>query len=166
MLYNVNRDQKERANKLMLFYASEPEEVSILSFGSVGVILGLKHTQTGDTLVSADASNDPTAGPLRDIKPPPAVISAAVIPQSYADLKPVQEALYSLQRTDPSVRIEADKEGQLLVHGLGALHLEIIEGRFRTRGKKSAYEKNLEKLRSEISDSHSNCDDRSLFPRT
>ncbi|EJD53754.1 translation elongation factor 2 [Auricularia subglabra TFB-10046 SS5] len=130
-LYNPNQRQRERAMKLQLLYANNPESVNRLGTGSVGVILGLKHTRTGDTLISASAAEKPDSGALRDIQPPPAVISAAVIPQSYADLKPVQEALESLQRTDPSVRIEADKEGQLLVHGLGALHLEIVEGRLR-----------------------------------
>lgn len=117
--------------QLQLLYANEAKTVDALPVGSVGVILGLKHTRTGDTLISADAITSPGADALRDIKPPPAVISAAVIPQSFAELKPVLEALYSLQRTDPSVRIDPDKEGQLLVHGLGALHLEILEGRLR-----------------------------------
>jgi len=57
-------------------------------------------------------------------------MSASVIPQSHADLEPVEEALNALIRTDPSIRMETH-EGQLLVHGLGALHLEIVEGRLR-----------------------------------
>ena len=88
----------------------------------------MRHTRTGDTLVSENLATETS---LRDIQPPPAVISTSVIPQSFADLKLVQDALASLQRTDPSVRVESDKEGQLLVHGLGALHLEIVEGRLR-----------------------------------
>lgn len=67
---------------------------------------------------------------LREITPPPAVMSASIIPQSNSDLQPVQDALMALARTDPSARIEV-ADGQLLVHGLGALHLEIIEGRLR-----------------------------------
>jgi len=35
-----------------------------------------------------------------------------------------------LVRTDPSVRVET-QDGQILVYGLGALHLEIVEGRLR-----------------------------------
>jgi len=57
-------------------------------------------------------------------------MSASVIPQSHADLELAEAALHSLARTDPSVRVET-QEGQLLVQGLGALHLEIIEGRLR-----------------------------------
>jgi len=128
-LFNTNRNQKEIASKLMLLYASEFQEVDELPFGSVGVIIGLKHTRTGDTLVSARSSTS-TRSVLRDITPPPAVISASVIPQSHTDLGPVQNALESLARTDPSVRADI-QEGQVLVHGLGALHLEIIEGRLK-----------------------------------
>lgn len=134
-LFNVTRNQKERISKLVQLYASEPKEVDVLSFGSIGVILGLKHTRTGDTLISTTFINRTTkhqvlTGPLRDITPPPAVMAASIVPQSNADLQPVQDALLSLSRTDPSARVEI-AEGQLLVHGLGALHLEIIEGRLR-----------------------------------
>lgn len=123
----------------MLFYASETEEVDVLRFGSVGVVLGLKHTRTGDTLV---AYNSPEAinwtkgnqqaesHSLRTITPPAAVMSSSIVPLSNSDLEPVKDAIISLTRTDPSARLEVS-EGQLLVHGLGALHLEIIEGRLR-----------------------------------
>lgn len=126
---NVSRGQRERVSKLLLLYASQPEEIDTLPFGSIGVILGLKHTRTGDTLVSAFGPSA-SSTTLREILPPPAVISASVIPNSYSDLQPVQEALSSLTRTDPSTRVE-ELDGQLLIHGLGALHLEIVEGRLR-----------------------------------
>ena len=116
-------------SKLLLLYASETEEVDELPFGSVGVILGLKHTRTGDTLVSSGVS-DAFKSTLRDIRPPPAVVSASVIPQSHSEIQPVQNALDALTRTDPSVRVET-QEGQMLIHGLGSLHLEIVEGRLR-----------------------------------
>lgn len=110
-------------------YASRAEEVSELPFGSVGVVLGLKWTRTGDTLVGGGIPRS-MRSTMRDIIPPPAVVSAAVIPQSHSDLLPVQQALESLSRTDPSVRVDV-QEGQILVHGLGSLHLEIVEGRLR-----------------------------------
>lgn len=111
-------------------YASQPTDVEELPFGSVGVIQGLKFTRTGDTLVMHERGASLDIPSLREIIPPPAVMSAAVVPLSHSDLDPVQAALESLARTDPSVRVES-QEGQLLVHGLGALHLEIIEGRLR-----------------------------------
>ncbi|KAF8639638.1 hypothetical protein AX17_000903 [Amanita inopinata Kibby_2008] len=128
-ILNTNRNQREKVSKILLLYASNAVEVDELSFGSVGVILGMKHTRTGDTLISLSGSTG-SQRLMRDITPPPAVISTSVTPRSHADLEPVQEALNALIRTDPSVRIET-QEGQLLVHGLGALHLEIIESRLR-----------------------------------
>ncbi|KAI4525676.1 P-loop containing nucleoside triphosphate hydrolase protein [Schizophyllum commune Loenen D] len=124
-IMNTTRNQKERISKILLLYADQAEEVDELPFGSVGVILGLKYTRTGDTLESEASESH-----LRSIVPPPAVVSASVIPQSHADLAPVQAALESLARTDPSVRVDV-QEGQLLVHGMGTLHLEIVEGRLR-----------------------------------
>ncbi|KAF9476501.1 P-loop containing nucleoside triphosphate hydrolase protein [Pholiota conissans] len=132
-LLNTNRNQREKVAKLLLLYASEVKEVDELPFGSIGVVLGLKHTRTGDTLVQAGAS-EPLQTVMRDITPPPAVISASVIPQSHSDLQPVQGALESLSRTDPSLRTDI-QEGQILIHGLGALHLEIVEGRLRDEWK-------------------------------
>ncbi|TFK55980.1 P-loop containing nucleoside triphosphate hydrolase protein [Heliocybe sulcata] len=126
-VFNVTRNQKEKVSKLLLLYASEAEEVEELPFGSVGVILGLKYTRTGDTLVSPVSQ---TTDSSASITPPQAVMSASIIPESRADLEPVQEALHALSRTDPSVRVES-QEGQLLIHGLGQLHLEIVESRLR-----------------------------------
>ena len=116
----------------MMLYAAEAEEVDSLPFGSVGAVMGLKHTRTGDTLASIGGGSNVSS--LRDIIPPPAMMSVAVIPHSHADLEPVESALNALARTDPSVRIET-QEGQLLVHGLGALHLEIVESRLREEWK-------------------------------
>ncbi|KAG7096840.1 hypothetical protein E1B28_004249 [Marasmius oreades] len=129
VVFNASRNQKEKVSKLLLLYASEAEEVDELPFGSVGVVLGLKYTRTGDMLVSFGAPSPPQTSSM-NIVPPPAVISSSIIPHSHSDLKPVQEALESLSRTDPSVRVDM-QEGQILVHGLGALHLEIVEGRLR-----------------------------------
>ncbi|KZS97660.1 P-loop containing nucleoside triphosphate hydrolase protein [Sistotremastrum niveocremeum HHB9708] len=126
-LHNTTNKQKEKVTKLLLLYADQTEEVDSLPTGSVGVVLGLKHTRTGDTLSSSSSHGE---SPMMGIVPPPAVISVAVTPSSQSDQGLVSDALQSLSRTDPSVRVE-NVEGQLLVHGLGSLHLEIVEGRLR-----------------------------------
>ncbi|KII95074.1 hypothetical protein PLICRDRAFT_25697 [Plicaturopsis crispa FD-325 SS-3] len=128
-ILNASQNQREKVSSVQLLYADRAEDVESLSFGSVGVIFGLKYTRTGDTLVSTGVKLG-SSSPLREIVPPASVMSASVIPQSHSDLGPVQAALESLARTDPSVRIDV-QEGQVLMHGLGALHLEIVEGRLR-----------------------------------
>ncbi|EIN10425.1 P-loop containing nucleoside triphosphate hydrolase protein [Punctularia strigosozonata HHB-11173 SS5] len=130
VLLNTSRNQKEKVSKLMLLYASDHQEVDSLPFGSVGVILGLKYTRTGDTLISTRGNSGSGPSTMQAIVPPPAVMSTSVIAHSRTDLEPVQDALEALSRTDPSVRVETH-EGQLLVHGLGALHLEIVERRLQ-----------------------------------
>ncbi|KIL68076.1 hypothetical protein M378DRAFT_185130 [Amanita muscaria Koide BX008] len=131
-ILNTKRNQREKVSKILLLYASNAVEVDELPFGAVGVVLGLKYTRTGDTLVSFDAGGHQSL--MRDITSPPAVISTSVLPHSHSDLEPLQEALHALVRTDPSIRFET-QEGQLIVHGLGSLHLEIIEGRLKNEWK-------------------------------
>lgn len=127
----MNTGQKEKLSKLLLLYASEAQEVDYLPYGSVGVLLGLRFTRTGDTLVSVRGQGKlATTHSARGVVLPPAVMSVSVIPNSHSDLEPVQEAIQALIRTDPSVRMDV-QDGQILVHALGALHLEIIEGRLR-----------------------------------
>ncbi|KAH8830492.1 translation elongation factor 2 [Flagelloscypha sp. PMI_526] len=132
-LLNLTRGEKEKPSHLLLLYADEPKEVSELSFGSVGVILGLRHSRPGDTLVVSNASinTHPTSLVMT---PPPSVMSSSILPNSHADFQGVMDALESLTRTDPSVRVD-EQEGQILMHGLGALHLEIVEGRLRDEFK-------------------------------
>ena len=65
-ILNTTRNQREKVSKLLLLYASQTEEVESLSFGDVGVTLGLKYTRTGDTLVSSKHPGDTS---LRDIVP-------------------------------------------------------------------------------------------------
>ena len=126
---NTSTQKKERISKLLLPYASEHEEVDSLPYGSVGIILGLQHTRTGDTLISTFGPSGITERqPLPAIVPPPASISASIIAQTQSDLDLVKDALTALSRTDPSARW-TEEDGQILVHGLGALHLEIVEGR-------------------------------------
>lgn len=127
--------EPERPSKLLLLYASHPIEVNSLPAGSIGVLLGLKHTRTGDTLLAA---NDPRRLPpmptrLRGVEVPSAVCSVAIELGGKEEERIVGEALEKLVRQDPSLRLErpsdeddrANNEAQTLLHGMGPLHLEI-----------------------------------------
>lgn len=126
-IMNTTRNEKERPSKFLLLFADREVVVDSLPFGSVGVILGLKHTRAGDTLVSHAQSKGLV---LPNISPPPAVISSSLIPMSYSDEQPLTAAVTDLIRTDPSIRFESN-EGQMLIHALGPLHLEILASRLR-----------------------------------
>ncbi|KAG0069814.1 Ribosome-releasing factor 2, mitochondrial, partial [Podila epicladia] len=105
-LWNSTTHTKERANKLLQMYAMDVEEIPHITKGNIGVILGLKDTRTGDTLLDA---HDPRKGlALTGIKVPSPVFFAS----------------------DPSLGVRVDEEtGQMLLGGMGELHLEVAKER-------------------------------------
>lgn len=136
-LFNTNLHISERAPRLLKMYASDAVEVQSISAGQIGVIVGLKHARTGDTLVSYAGTN-PKVGPppplnslqLRPIDIPPPVFFASVEPHSLSEEKHLGEALALLLREDPSLQVSVDPDsGQTLLSGMGELHLEIARDR-------------------------------------
>jgi len=137
LLFNTNLQVSERAPRLLEMYASDAVEVSSISTGHIGVIVGLKYARTGDTLLSYTGANPKTGPPaplntlqLRPIVVPPPVFFASVEPQSLSEEKPVADALALLLREDPSLQLSVDEDsGQTLLSGMGELHLEIAGDR-------------------------------------
>ena len=137
VLFNTSLQLSERAPRLLRMYASDAVEVQSISAGQIGVITGLKHARTGDTLVFYTGSN-PKSGPpeplnslqLRPIDVPPPVFFASVEPHSLSEEKQLAEALALLLREDPSLQVSLDPDsGQTLLSGMGELHLEIARDR-------------------------------------
>lgn len=136
-LWNTNLHVTERAQRLLQMYASDAVEISQISAGQIGVIAGLKYARTGDTLMSY-ANVNPKTGPpgalndlqLRPIEVPPPVFFAAIEPHSLSEEKNVADILAILLREDPSLHVNTDEEsGQMLLSGMGELHLEIARDR-------------------------------------
>jgi elongation factor G len=121
---NSSRNLKERINQLLLVSASDYENISELSAGQVGCIVGLKETASGDTLVDE-------RGPLHrcrraGLDRPAAVFSVSVEPASAGQQGALDRALSALSLEDPSLRVLRDAEsGQTVLAGVGELHLEI-----------------------------------------
>lgn len=136
-LFNTNLHVSERAPRLLKMYASDAVEVQSIPAGHIGVIVGLKHARTGDTLVSYAGTN-PKVGPpapldslqLRPIDIPPPVFFASIEPHSLSEEKNLEAALALLLREDPSLQVSVDPDsGQTLLSGMGELHLEIARDR-------------------------------------
>jgi elongation factor G len=122
-LLNVRNKEKERANKLLRMYADESIELDSITEGNIGVIIGLKATVTGDTLLNKRPA---PYFRLLPIAMPPPVFIASIEPDSLGEAKGVSDALHQLLREDPSLSVSIDDEsGQLLLSGMGELHLEI-----------------------------------------
>ncbi|PMD46610.1 putative ribosome-releasing factor 2, mitochondrial [Hyaloscypha variabilis F] len=151
-LWNTNLHVTERAQRLLQMQASDAIEISHISAGQIGVIAGLKHARTGDTLVSYPGVN-PKLGPpaplntlqLRPIDVPPPVFFAAIEPHSLTEEKNVADILVLLLREDPSLHVNVDEEsGQMLLSGMGELHLEIARDRLVNDFKAKATMGNIE----------------------
>jgi elongation factor G len=135
LLFNTNLHLSERAPRLLKMYANDAVEVDSIPAGHIGVVVGLKHARTGDTLLSY-AGNKPTPPEpltslqLRPIDVPPPVFFTSVEPHSLSEEKRMQESLALLLREDPSLHVSVDEEsGQTLLSGMGELHLEIARDR-------------------------------------
>ena len=119
---NSTKGKRERIGRLLQMHANHREEIQELYAGDIGAIVGLKETFTGDTLC------DP-ASPivLESIRFPEPVISVAVEPKTKADQDKMDYALGRLAEEDPTFKVRTDPEtGQVLISGMGELHLEVI----------------------------------------
>jgi len=136
-VYNAGKKRKERVNKLLRMFARDREELSELTAGDIGAVVGLKHTFTGDTLCAPSA---PII--LESITFPEPVIFVAIEPKTAADQDRMDEALQRLAEEDPTFVVRTDENtGQTILSGMGELHLEILVDRllreFRVEGRVS-----------------------------
>jgi elongation factor G len=124
-LLNPRVEKKERIQKLVKLHANSREEIQSLKAGDIGAVVGLKLTGTGDTLCE---SSHPVV--LESIISPEPVISVAIEAKSSADQEKMLQGLAKLEKEDPSCKLRTDPEtGQILLSGMGELHLEILVDR-------------------------------------
>ncbi len=125
MVYNSTKGKRERIGRLLRMYADRREDVDEILAGDIGAALGLKDTFTGDTLCDI-------AKPilLENIKFPEPVISVAIEPKTLADQDKMVDALKKLAEEDPTFHVRTDEDtGQMIISGMGELHLEVLVDR-------------------------------------
>ena len=124
-VYNPLKKKRERIGRLLQMHANKREEISEVWAGDIAAVVGCKTATTGDTLC---AENKQIILEKMDFPEP--VISIAIEPKTKADQDKLGAALDKLAVEDPSFRVSADAEtGQMLISGMGELHLEIITDR-------------------------------------
>ncbi len=117
--------KRERVNKILRMHANKREELQSASAGDIVAISGLKNVSTSVTIC---AEHKPIIYDLMEF--PETVISTAIEPKTTADEKKLMTCLEQLKLEDPSFTYLHNKEtGQLLINGMGELHLEIIADR-------------------------------------
>ncbi len=125
VIWNATKGVKERVNQLLLVSGGDLDGVDIIGAGEVACLVGLKHTETGDTLVEPK-------GPLHSyvldgLTVPKAVFSLVIEPERSSHQTELEDALRILTIEDPSLVYEIDEEsGQNVIRGIGELHLEIV----------------------------------------
>ncbi len=130
-VYNPIKKKKERINKVLKMHADKRSEVETVGPGDIVAVSGLKVTTTGETLC---AEHKPIIFDLMQF--PETVISIAIEPKTTGDEKKLMETLKQLTIEDPSFSYDHNVEtGQLLLFGMGELHLEIITDRLEREFK-------------------------------
>ena len=115
------KNARERVGRIFLPDADDREEVQSVPAGSIVCVTGLAGVRTGETL--ADPRNPITLEPIRI---PEAVVSMVVEPKTAHDRDRLGPALARILACDPSLRSHVDPEsGQVVLSGMGKLHLEI-----------------------------------------
>lgn len=125
VVLNVGTGKKERVNRVLQMHANKREEIQEAHAGEIVALVGFKEIRTGDTLSALDR---PIL--LEEMTFPEPVIFVAIEPKTKADGDKLSEALEGLSQEDPTFRVKKDPEtGQMVISGMGELHLEIITDR-------------------------------------
>jgi elongation factor G len=131
---NSTKGKRERVGRILQMHANSREEISEVYAGDIAAAVGLKDTSTGDTLC-----DEKSLVILESMEFPEPVISLSVEPKSKADQDKMTTALQKLQEEDPTFRAETNTEtGQIIISGMGELHLDIIVDRMRREFKVEA----------------------------
>ena len=121
-VYNIGKKKRERANRILRMHSNRHEPMDTLSAGDIGVIIGLKLAQTGDTLGS---EGWPLL--LEKMQFPEPVISVSMEPRNLSESEKLKEVLALLSKEDPTFIAKEDEEtGQLIISGMGELHLDVL----------------------------------------
>jgi elongation factor G len=126
-IYNSATRSRERIGRLMVMHADSREEKKTAGPGEIVAAIGLKDTITGQTLCPQDAQIS-----LEQISFPDPVLSVAVEPKTRSDQEKMSTALVRLADEDPTLTVASDEEsGQVILAGMGELHLDVIVERMR-----------------------------------
>jgi len=130
-VHNASRDSAERVGSLLLLQGKAQTQVPEIQAGDIGAVAKLKETQTGDTL--ADKASPIVYPPV--VFPEPAT-TFAIEPKTRGDDDKISTALQRLLEEDPVLRVSRDAQThEMLLSGMGQLHIEVVVARLRKRYK-------------------------------
>src|SRR5512137_365478 len=127
MVFNATKGKTERVGRLLKMHANKREEIKEVYAGDIAAAVGLRSVTTGDTICD---EKRPIV--LESMVFPEPVIYLAIEPRTKADQEKLGQGLGKLQAEDPTFRVQTDVDtGQVVIRGMGELHLEIIVDRLK-----------------------------------
>ncbi|MDR0411114.1 MAG: elongation factor G [Treponema sp.] len=121
-VFNIGKNKRERAHRILRVHSNKFEPLDALAAGDIGVVVGLKLAQTGDTIGS---EGFPIS--LERMQFPEPVISVSIEPTTMSEQDKLKETLDILSKEDPTFTTKENKEtGQLIISGMGELHLDVL----------------------------------------
>ncbi|MBN2801853.1 MAG: elongation factor G, partial [Deltaproteobacteria bacterium] len=125
--FNPRKRKRERIGKILTMHANSRTETNSLHAGDIVALVGLKETQTGDTLCREDKQIV-----YEGMQFPEPVMHISIEPRTKGDADKLESVLDRLTDEDPTFRVRNEEEsGQKIISGMGELHLDIIVDRMK-----------------------------------
>ncbi len=117
-----------RVQQVSIYKGAQRLQMDEVVAGNIVGISGLKGIFSGETVSSKEI--EPFEAISHIFEP---VVTKSIEAEKSADLPKLIEVLRKVSKEDPSIKIEINEEtGENLLHGMGELHLEVIENRIKT----------------------------------
>jgi len=121
-VFNIGKKKRERVNRILRMHSNKSEPMDELNAGDIGVFIGMKLAQTGDTIGS---EGWPVL--LEKMQFPEPVISVSIEPKTISEQDKLKDILAVLSKEDPTFTTRENEEtGQLIISGMGELHLDVL----------------------------------------
>lgn len=134
MILNANTGKKERISRILQMHANKQNPMPFIEAGDIAAAVGFKTIRTGDSLCAEDF---PVL--LESMVFPEPVISLAVEPRTNDDMEKMVNGLVKLAEEDPTFTVKTDeKTGQIIISGMGELHLDVLLDRLKREFKVEA----------------------------
>jgi len=131
-VYLASQKKKVKLQQIAIWKGIQRIPVDEITAGNIVAIIGVKGLYAGETII-ANVENPENVEPFEELKhwlEP--VVTKSFEPKNPNDLSRLIETLKLLEREDPTIKVEINQEtGEILVSGLGDLHLQIIEYRVK-----------------------------------
>ena len=128
MLINRQTGKKEKIMRILQMHSNKTTDLNEVGYGDIATFVGPKDVETGQTLAGRGVSVE-----LPKMNFPEAVISMVVEPQTKGDYDRLIGSLKRLAEEDPTFFVREDENsGQIVISGMGELHLEVLIYRLKS----------------------------------